>query len=255
MWSFSPTVLYKRVQYCYLPVRMRKQRSTDCSKSPEHGQICEENLGREYNYPNSCQTYYPEFLVLGRKHQAVQTKDPLPPCIPSTIVIVPKTRGRPRWHFIFLPLLCSQDTKDLAGLLWSPVFLTSHSRGYFDAFWHASWKHENQALVGTVYRKCKRKFHRISQIFFLQAHFKLSFHRSQRDTIQTPLLEEACTILLSLHKRFAWSSFLSLLLSKVFELAPGGGHFALTLFTALICYPQEREGTRSLCQLPSQISN
>lgn len=31
------------------------------------------------------------------------------------------------------------------------------------------------ALAGTVSRKCERKFHQISQILFLQVHFKLPY--------------------------------------------------------------------------------
>lgn len=121
------------------------------------------------------------------------------------------------------------------------------------------------ALVWTVYRKRERKFGRLSQIFTLQGHFKLSFlhlqahlnyhFTSHLDTIQTPLLEKVCIALLSTYKDFLEFLSLSLPLSKIFELALGGGHFALMLFTALICYPWEGEGTRSLCQLPSQIAN
>lgn len=110
------------------------------------------------------------------------------------------------------------------------------------------------ALVWTVYRKRERKFCRISQIFTLQAHFKLSFlHKPPRYNPDSTAGESLHYFTLNI-QGFSGVS-LSLPLSKVFELALGGGHFALMLFTALISYPQEWEGTRPLCQLPSQISN
>lgn len=142
----------------------------------------------------------------------------------------------------------------LAVLPWSLVFLTSHSREYFDAFWHASWKHENQALLEKDIGNAKENS--IDSVKFSFYRHILNSHFKEATEIQS---KQHCwrkpAQYIALNQRFARSSFLFLPLSKVFALALEGGHFALMLFTALICYPWEREGTRSLCQLPSQISN
>lgn len=107
------------------------------------------------------------------------------------------------------------------------------------------------ALVGTAYRKRERKFCRISQIFIPQAHFKLSFlHKPPRYNPDSTAGESLHYVTLNI-QRFSGVPFsLSLPLSKVFELALEWGHFALLLFTAIICYPPEGEGTRSRANYP-----
>lgn len=100
------------------------------------------NLGRKYNYPISqCQE--------GSTNQSnVQTL-----CLPVSPVMsctAPKTsqdEGRRTWHFIFFPLLFIPRTRQGGALGNATVincfFLTSHSRGYFSAFWHTSCKHKS----------------------------------------------------------------------------------------------------------------
>jgi len=62
---------------------------------------------------------------------------------------------------------------------------------------------KKEALVGTVYRKCVESV----EFSFYRHILNYHFYRSQLDTIQTSLLEKACTILLSIYKRFAGVPF------------------------------------------------
>lgn len=116
-------------------------------------------------------------------------------------------------------------------LPWSLLFLTSHGRGYFDAFWHTSQKHkkwpQSEQDIGNLKEKSVESV-------------KFSFYRhilnypSYRSRLQSRAhCWRKLTLYYSQYKRLqCQSSFLSLLLSKVFELAVGGGHFVLVLFTS-----------------------
>lgn len=201
------------------------------------------------------------FLALGRKHQLVQpTKfaSQYPQWCPVQLLRVPKTKADLHGISFSSLYFYSQDAPRRSPwqcycghwCFWQVI-----AEGILMRFGMPPGNTEKVALVETVYRKCERKFCRISQIQFLKTYFKLPFLQKPTRYNPDPTAGESLHYITLNIQKTCWSSFLSLLLSKVFVLALGGGCFALVLFTAPICYPREGEGTRSLCQLPAQISN
>lgn len=106
--------------------------------------------------------------MLIRQHWVIQLWDSLPPNIPSNVLYMswefPKVR-KTYMVFHFPPSnFYSQDAPKRSPWQKSILMQFGLPSG-----------NKKMALLGTVYRKYERKFCRISQIFILQAHFKLSF--------------------------------------------------------------------------------
>lgn len=91
-------------------------------------------------------------------------------------------------------------------LPWSLVFLTSHSIEYFDAFWHASWKQENQALLEKEIGNAKENS--IESVKFSFNGHILNYHFKEATEIQSKhLCWRKSAQYIALNKRFVQSSF------------------------------------------------
>lgn len=91
-------------------------------------------------------------------------------------------------------------------LPWSLVFLTSHSIEYFDAFWHASWKQENQALLEKEIGNAKENS--IESVKFSFDGHIISYHFKEVTEIQSKhLCWRKSAQYIALNKRFVQSSF------------------------------------------------
>lgn len=163
------------------------------------------NLGKRYNYSIS------QFQEGSTNQSNVQNL-----CLPVSPVMsctAPKTsqdEGRPTRHFILFPLLFipgHAKEEPLAMPPWSLLFSDKSLQRVFQRILAhllqtQKWPQLEQYLENV------KEISIESVTFSLYRHILNShFYRSQLDIIQTPVLEKACTMLLSMYKRVAGVPF------------------------------------------------